>query len=144
MMLALKALQFFLATFLLATSVGKLLDVRGFAQVLLTYDSLPEAMVLPVALGPPLLELGLSVWLFSGVELKLAALAAIVLHVQFTAVAVSANLRGLDIPNCGCFGVFLARPMTWATVVEDALLTFMCVALFVLARRLSVDTRVMR
>ena len=72
MMLALKALQFFLATFLLATSVGKLLDVRGFAQVLLTYDSLPEAMVLPVALGLPLLELGLSVWLFSGTRSSLS------------------------------------------------------------------------
>ncbi len=144
MMLGLKTLQFFIATFLLATSVGKLLDVRGFAQVLLTYDSLPEATVLPVALGLSLLELGLSLWLFSGVKLKLAALAAIVLHVQFTAVAVSANVRGLYIPNCGCFGVFLARPMTWATVVEDVLLTIMCVALFVLARRLSVDARAMR
>ncbi len=144
MMLGLKALQFFIATFLLATSVGKLLDVRGFARVLLTYDSLPEGTALPVALGLSLLELGLSLWLFSGVKLKFAALAAIVLHVQFTAVAVSANLRGLDIPNCGCFGVFLARPMTWATVAEDVLLTILCVALFVLARRLSVNARVIQ
>lgn len=30
--------------------------------------------------------------------------------------------RGLQIANCGCFGVYWARPLTAVTLVEDALL----------------------
>lgn len=37
--------------------------------------------------------------------------------------AVSVTLwRGLAIANCGCFGVFLARPLTAQTVVEDVVM----------------------
>ena len=36
------ALQYFIATVLLATALGKLLDVPGFVRVLKTYRSLPQ------------------------------------------------------------------------------------------------------
>ncbi len=133
---ALKILQFCLAILLLTTSIGKLLDVRGFAEVLVTYDLFPEGTLFPIALVLSLVELLLSLWLFSGIELRFAALAATLLNLIFTVVAVISNLRGLDIPNCGCFGVFWAQPLTWLTVVEDLVLTALCVLLFLLARRL--------
>ena len=130
-----RVLQVFIAALLLITSIGKLLDIRGFAQVLLTYHLFPESVVLPIALTLALFELLLSLWIFSGVQLTLSALTAVVLYLQFTVVAVISNLRGLDIPNCGCFGVFWAQPMSWVTVVEDMVLTAVCGVLFLMARR---------
>jgi len=41
----------------------------------------------------------------------------------------------LRISNCGCFGVYLPRPVTWATVAEDAALVLFSLLLFALARR---------
>jgi hypothetical protein len=132
-----RVLQYSIALMLLATSVGKLLDVPGFADVLLTFKLFPEATVFAFALGLSLFELFLSLWLFSGIWLKFAAVVAILLHAQFTFINTISNIRGLDIPNCGCFGVFWARPMSWGKVAEDAFVTGLCVVLFVLARRLE-------
>jgi len=41
----------------------------------------------------------------------------------------------LRLSNCGCFGVYLRRPLTWATVAEDAALVLFSLLLFALARR---------
>lgn len=40
-------LRFFFALLLLASAVGKLLDIRGFAAVLGTYQVFPETLLLP-------------------------------------------------------------------------------------------------
>jgi hypothetical protein len=133
----LRGLRFSIAILLLVTSLGKLLDVRGFADVLVTFDLFPGGTEFAFALGLSLFELFLSLWMFSGLKLAYSALAATGLHVQFTALAAISNVRDLDIPNCGCFGIFWARPMSWGKVVEDAVLTAMCIALFLLARRLQ-------
>jgi hypothetical protein len=41
----------------------------------------------------------------------------------------------LKLSNCGCFGVFLARPLDWGTVVEDGVMAALSAALLLLARR---------
>jgi hypothetical protein len=137
MKILLRIIQFFIALLLLTTAIGKLLDNRGFAEVLLTYDLFPEAVLLPLALGMSLFELFLSLWIFSGIKLKYASIIAVILHFQLVVVAISSNLRELNIPNCGCFGVFWARPMNWGTVVEDSVLTTVCIVFYLLAKRLS-------
>ena len=126
MRITLRVLQVFLGLLLLTTSVGKLLDIPGFAEVLLTYHLFPKTSLLPIAWSLPLFELLISLWILSGIQLKYSALAAILLHLQFTTVAVISNLRGLDIPNCGCVGVFWPRPLSWVTVVEDLMATAAC------------------
>ena len=40
-------------------------------------------------------------------------------------------LRGVKLANCGCFGVFLARPLRWTSPLED--LGLVAVTLGVLA-----------
>lgn len=111
-----------LAAVLLATATGKLLDIRGFAAIVATYRVLPEALAFPAGLALALTELGLSAWLASGVRLRWAALAAVVLHLGFFVWSSIALARGLDLPNCGCFGVFWARPLNWQALAEDAAL----------------------
>jgi hypothetical protein len=115
--------------------VGKLLDVGGFARVLGTYQVLPEGSLFLLAVAIPVAELVLALWLFSGRASAGAALASAVMHAAYAAWSWAALARGLHLSNCGCFGVFLARPLTRGTVIEDVVLVAMSLALLALARR---------
>jgi hypothetical protein len=57
-----------------------------------------------------------------GVYLAEAALVMVLVHLGYLAWLAVAYVRGLTIRDCGCFGVFLARPLTVRTFVEDGLL----------------------
>lgn len=127
-------LRFVIATILLATAAGKLLDVRGFAEVLRTYEAFPDALLLPIAIAVPLAELALAVWLFSGRNLFAAGAVAAGMHLLYAGWSGVSLLRGLKPANCGCFGVFLARPLGWSTVAEDLVLTGAALALAALSR----------
>jgi hypothetical protein len=122
-------LRFGIAALLLATAAGKLLSIPGFARVLATYRALPEPSLLPIAAAISLAELLLAAWLFSGRRLRAAALASAGVHLAYAAAAAATLARGIDVPNCGCFGVFLARPLTYATFFEDAGLAVASLAL---------------
>ena len=64
-----------------------------------------------------------------------AAAASAAMHLAYTVWSAAAILRGLRLADCGCFGVFLARPLVWRTVAEDLVMTGLSVALVALARR---------
>lgn len=128
-------LRLLIGLVLFATAAGKLLDVRGFAGVLRTYEAIPEWVLLPIAVGVPVAELALALWLFSGRRLAGAALAALGMHLAYAAWATASLLRGLELENCGCFGVFFARPLGWRTVVEDLVTAGLSAWLLGLARR---------
>lgn len=129
------ALRIFIGLVLLATAVGKLLDVPGFARVLATYGAFPDGVLLPLAAAVPLAELALAAWLFSGRRAPGAAAASAAMHLVYAAWSGAAILRGLKLENCGCFGVFLARPLGWHTVAEDLVMTGLSAALWAMARR---------
>lgn len=130
-------LRYGIGLVLLATSIGKLLDLRGFARVLGTYDVFPPPFLAPLSVAVSTLELALAVWLFSGRLLAQAAAASALLHGAYAVWAAVGMARGLRIPNCGCFGTLLARPLTWGTVAEDLLMTAGSIAL----HRLSLEAR---
>ena len=127
-------LRIFIGLILGLTALGKGLDLPGFAAVVGTYQVFPEFLWLPIATGMTLLEVLLAGVLLSGYAIRRAALGSSILHLSFTGWAVLALVRGLDIPNCGCFGVFLARPLTWTTVIEDSVLVSLSLSLYVIAR----------
>jgi hypothetical protein len=129
-----RGLQYGLALLLSATGTGKLLDVGGFVQVLTTYQTLPDWLQWPVAITLIGVELLLTAWLFSGWRLSHAALASVVLHSMFTGWSIATLWRGIKVPNCGCFGVFWGRPLTWGTVGEDLVLVGISWTLYALAR----------
>lgn len=128
-------LRIFIATILLTTGVGKALDIPGFVEVLITYQAFANWMLYPVALGMIATELILSLWLFSGRTIYWAAYASLGLHAIFTLWATVSILRGLDIPNCGCFGVFFARPLDGWTILEDLVMVALSGLLLVFARK---------
>lgn len=123
-------LRYAIGLVLLAAAAGKLADVRGFAAVLETYRAFPAGALLALALGIPLAELGLAIWLLSGRRLAVAAAGSAGMHAVYAGWSAASIARGVEIPNCGCFGVFLARPLTGMTVVEDIVMTALSVALF--------------
>jgi uncharacterized membrane protein YphA (DoxX/SURF4 family) len=111
---------------LLTSALGKLLDNRGFAAVIGTYQfSIPEPLLLPLGLVVSLVELALGLAILMGFRLRSAAQLTVAAHLGYLSLAVITNLRGIALVNCGCFGVFLARPMTWYTVLEDAILVLL-------------------
>jgi methylamine utilization protein MauE len=128
-------LRFAIALVLAATAIGKLLDVPGFARVLGTYRAFSDGLLLPLAWSIPAAELALAAWLVTGRRLYGAALASAAMHAVYAAWSAVAIARGLKLDNCGCFGVFLARPLNWGTVAEDGAMVIFSAALAGLARR---------
>ena len=109
--------------------------MTGFAAVVARYDVLPGVLLLPGAVAVTAAELALSAWLISGVRLRRAGLAAAAMHAGYAGWAGLALWRGLDIPNCGCFGVFFPRPLTAGTLAEDGALALVSLLVAKGARR---------
>ncbi|NBY18819.1 DoxX family membrane protein [bacterium] len=130
-------LQLLLGLLFLTTSLGKLLDNRGFSEVLRTYQLFPASLLMPLALSISLSEFFLGSWIILNLKTRLCANIALAINIFYLLLAVATNLRGLKLPNCGCFGVFLARPMTWMTVIEDIIVVFFSTTYVLLVRRSS-------
>jgi hypothetical protein len=81
---------------------------------------IPPSLVATLAVALPPCELLLGVYLIGGWLLPIASVVASALLVVFLAVLASGVVRGLSTP-CGCFGPADAGPITWMTVLRDAL-----------------------
>ncbi len=128
--------RYFLGLLFLATGTGKLLDNRGFSDVLASYQfGLPDALLLPMALAISLTEFAIGWNILLGRSLLLSVLATLYFHLAYASLAVLTLLRGIPLANCGCFGVFLARPLRWTTVVEDLMLAAISLVCWLLLRR---------
>jgi hypothetical protein len=124
-----RVLQWSIGSLLIATAAGKLLDLPGFAAILGTYRALPASALRPVAGAVAAAELALGAWILSGRRPRDAAAGSAVLHAVYAAWSAAALSRGLRLENCGCFGVYFARPLTARTVAEDLSLTALSAAL---------------
>jgi len=129
--IVIRVLRYSIASILLLSSLGKLLDVPGFVQVLITYQAIPAWGLHFVAVTLVLVELRIAEWLFRDKTLVVGAFGSLVLHIVFTLWTVATLLLGVTVPNCGCFGVFFARPLSGWTVVEDLVLVVASFYLFI-------------
>src|SRR5713226_3806892 len=93
------SLRFAIGAILLATAVGKLLDVPGFARVLGDYRAFPPGALVPIAVAIPVAELALAFWLFSGKNLAASALVSAAMHGLYAAWSAVTVLRGLKLSN---------------------------------------------
>lgn len=75
-----------------------------FAIVIASYDLLPRDMVLTSAAFLPWVELFLGWSLILGLFRKASAAAAGALFASFLFALVSVQAKGIQLPNCGCFG----------------------------------------
>lgn len=115
-------LRWFFVLLLGASAVGKLVDMPGFHAIVRTYQALPEGSIPSAAWSLTIAELALALWLLVGKWLRQAALTTCAIHIFYFVWLSVALLRGLDLANCGCFGVYWPRPLRWSTLLEDLLL----------------------
>ena len=134
-------LQTLLGVIILGSGVGKALDLHGFVVVLETYRAVPSPLLWPIAIGVTALEIVLGAWLFTGHRLKIMAMASIAMNAGYAIWMTISLLRGLDLKNCGCFGIFFARPLTWQSPVEDLVMIALSVALLALSNPAREQTR---
>lgn len=114
--------RWFVGGVLIATGIGKALDMPGFVGVLAAYDLLPSWGTIALAYSLPFIELATGFCLLTQWWVRPAAWTAVGLHVILLSAVLITRWRGLEIANCGCFGVFLARPLGTQTVVEDTVM----------------------
>jgi Methylamine utilisation protein MauE len=112
-------IRFFFVLLLAASAIAKFADMGGFADVVVTYDVLLPAFVPAAAWTLTLVEITLAVWLLVGFYKQAAAFSLVLLHLVYLGWLLAALIRDLNIPNCGCFGVYFARPLTVLTLIED-------------------------
>lgn len=116
-------LRLFLGLLFTVTGLAKLLDNRGFAQVIASYQlGLPGLILLPFGLCISLAEVWIGTNLLRARRVRLCLWGTLLFQVGYGALAAMTLGRGIALDNCGCFGVFLARPLRWTTVLEDAVL----------------------
>jgi len=128
--------RIFLGLIILGGAIGKLLDISGFGDVIGTYDlGLSPGVRIVIAILVIAFELVLGIWLLSGKNISAAALAALVMNTGYFLLLTTSLLRGLELNNCGCFGVFLARPLTWYSPLEDLILMAFSYHLFLLNKK---------
>lgn len=120
---------------LLASAIGKSLDMPGFVEVLITYQLFPEWSLWPLALGITGIEWVLATWILAGWQLSTGALIAMGLNGLYATGLIVTLLRGLDLPNCGCYGVFFPQPLRWYSLLEDLAVVGICSVLRVGAKR---------
>lgn len=109
-----------------------------FAMVIANYRLLPPDMVLTVASFMPWAEVFLGWALVLGVFVPHAAAAAGGLFSVFLFALLSVLARGIQLPNCGCFGGdwHFTVPQT---LLLDSCLLALCWAAFRHGRSLSLD-----
>jgi len=112
--------RWFVGLVLVATGTGKALDIPGFVHVLAAYDLLPSWGNVFFAYSLLFVELSTGLCLLTHRWLRPAAWVAVGLHAMLLGAVGVTLWRGLTIANCGCFGMFLARPLTGQTAAEDA------------------------
>lgn len=119
--------RIFVGLILVSTGIGKALDMPGFVTILDSYQLLPIWLSVVLAYFLPFLELGIGISLLIAFKRLLTACLAVTIHILMLSVVLITLYRGIDVANCGCFGVFFARPLTPVTAIEDIVMLIMSV-----------------
>ena len=134
--------RYFLGLLFVSTGIGKLLDNRGFAEIIASYKlGIAHEFLLPIGLAFSLVELWVGLNLLRGRALPTNALMTLMFHLGYASLATVTLYRDISLNNCGCFGVFWARPLTQMTVVEDLMLSGISLCYCLLLRNSGINTK---
>lgn len=113
-----------LGPLLLAMAAGQLADVAAFADILRTYDLLTGGELVAAVLVPAAeAAAGAGLLASRALPARLARGAGALglgVAVFWSLLAGQAFARGLELENCGCFGVYLAQSLRWWVLLQDA------------------------
>jgi putative oxidoreductase len=97
-----------------------------FASEIAGFQLLPHALIAPLALLLPFLELMIGIYLILGLFTRFAAWFAAAEMALFAAAIASAVMRGIS-TSCGCFGPSDHATTSWPEVGRDLGFTLMAV-----------------
>ena len=104
---------------LLWAGVAKAVERQDAILAVDAYRVLPAALVRPVAVALPWVELAIGLFLILGLFIRFSGAVVVLLTVMFVAALGQAKARGLAI-DCGCFGGGGAGAgVTWFDIVRD-------------------------
>jgi len=107
-----------LAGLFLWAALPKLAEPGRFMEDLANYRVLPEALLAPVAVGLPMLELLCALALLAGPYVAGSAALTSALLFGFAAAMAQARARGIDL-ECGCFGAESRAQVSWDLVLRN-------------------------
>jgi putative oxidoreductase len=108
-----------LAALFVYAAVPKLWDPAGFVQDLSHYRVVPEALLGPLSIGLPALELCAGLALLTPAYMRGGAALLAGLLATFAVAMAQAKLRGINL-ECGCFGAGSGLQVSWSKVAIDA------------------------
>jgi putative oxidoreductase len=126
--LGLRALEVILGGLFFYAGLQKVLHPYEFAEAVLAYQFLPEALVGLTTAALPWLEIVAGLCLVTGYKRRSGLLVLAVLVAGFLIVILITMARGLKI-DCGC-GLFFQRQVGWAAVAEDLVLLVWAAGLY--------------
>lgn len=135
-------LRLVLGGMFIVAGASKIGHAGEFAQQIAAFRLLPEAIIAPIAIVLPFLELLLGGYLIVGLFTRVSAWVAALLLLVFDGAIASAVMRGLSL-SCGCFGPNDKTVTTWVEVGRDAI--FVVLAIIVALRApgtLALDRRI--
>lgn len=108
---------------LVGMGAGQLASFSALRRVLGEYDLFGNAASTAVVVVA--VELAGSLGLLASASVprsigRAAGLAGLAVACFWSVLAAQAFARGLELDNCGCFGAYLAQPLRWWVLVEDA------------------------
>ena len=110
----------------LVAGAAKVGHAAEFAVEIAGFRLLPPAVIGPMALGLPLLEIVLGACLVLGVFTRTVGWIAVAVFAVFDLAIASAVVRGMTV-SCGCFGPNDTTVTTWAEVARDAVLVVVAI-----------------
>lgn len=113
----------FMASFFIAFSFFKLLNIRGFADSYSSYDLLARKWY-GYGLVYPFIELGLGVLYLTGFNMQVTN-AISVLVMGFSSIGVIKAVADKRTIQCACLGAVFNLPMSTVTIIEDLLMVAM-------------------
>jgi uncharacterized membrane protein YphA (DoxX/SURF4 family) len=114
-------LRLALGGLLLVTGALKVAHPESLAAAIAGYRLLPQALVLPIAVALPYLELIFGIYLVLGLFTRIAAVVTAAMFLLYSAAVASAVLRHIP-ASCGCFGPNDTATADWPHVAFDLVL----------------------
>ena len=141
---AVLVLRVVIGAILVVAGAGKVGHAAEFAAQIAGFRLLPQAVIGPMAVELPFIEIAVGALLIAGLFTRVAAWIAVLMLAAFDGAIASAVVRGMTV-SCGCFGPNDKTVTTWAEVARDAVFVLLAVVVALRAPgMLALDRRTAR
>jgi hypothetical protein len=116
-------LRIVLGAVYLGMAAGQLASWRQMPAILGGYDAVPHAGLRPLAVALLVGEVVCGVWFLTRPRSRSLSPVWVYTAVSlvWAVLGLQAYLQGVEVANCGCFGVYLTQRLSWFVLAQDTL-----------------------